>query len=157
MSKKCIKIVIESSCGYFCNEPWSDKLAVTQKLVSYNLKIENEHFIGGIKKTLSWKKILNEEEQIISSKALEFANSFNFFMEHTPVLDGAGLEVTLYFEDKTKQTYYTTYSDCVEEYYGDLHTLLQLISPLVDNDSYKPEYFNGEEPEHESCEEDEEY
>ena len=155
MDKRCEKIIIKSSNGYFCHKPWSDKLVVTQELVSYNLKIENERFIGGTKKTLSWKKNLNEEEQSISSKALEFANNFNFFMEHTPVLDGPGLEVILHFEDKTKETYYTTYGDCVDEYYGDLHTLLQLISPLVDNDSYKPEYFNGEEPEYESCEDDE--
>ena len=155
MNKKCIKIVIKSSCGYFCREPWSDKLVLTNELVSYNLKIENERFIGGTKKTLTWKKNLNDEEQKIASKARDFANEFNFFMEHTPVLDGAGLEIILYFEDKRKQEYYTTYGDCVDKYYGDLHTLLQLISPLVDNDSYKPDYFNGEEPEYESCEDDE--
>lgn len=124
-------------------------------MVSYNLKIENERFIGGTKKTLAWKKNLNEEEQKIASKALDFANEFDFFMEHTPVLDGAGLEIILHFEDKRKQEYYTTYGDCVDKYYGDLHALLQLISPLVDNDSYKPDYFNGEEPEYESCEDDE--
>lgn len=156
MNKRCKKIVIKSNCGYFCHEPWSDKLVVTQELVSYNLKIENERFIGGIKKTLSWKKNLNEEEQSISSKALEFANNFNFFMDRTPVLDGESLEIMLYFDDKTKQSYYTTYGGCVEEYYGDLHKLLQLLSPLVDNDSYKPDYFNGEEPEYESCGDDEE-
>ena len=155
MDKRCEKIVIKSSCGYFSRHPWSDKLVVTKELIAYNLKIENERFIGGTKKSLSWKKNLDEEEQKIASRALEFANDFNFFMENIPVLDGAGLEIVLFFEDKTKETYYTTYGDCVEEYYGDLHTLLQLISPLVDNDSYKPEYFNGEEPEYESCEDDE--
>ena len=155
MEKRCVKIVIKSSCGYFCRMPWSDRLSLTSGIITYNLKVENERFIGGTKKTLSWKKNLDEEEQIIAGKALEFANGFDFFMEHTPVLDGAGLEVILHFEDKTKQSYYTTYGDCVEEYYGDLHTLLQLISPLVDNDSYKPDYFNGKEPEYESCEDDE--
>ena len=155
MDKRCEKIVIKSSCGYFSHNPWSDRLVVTKELITYNLKIENERFVGGTKKSLSWKKNLDEEEQKIASKALEFANDFNFFMENIPVLDGAGLEIVLFFEDKTKETYYTTYGDCVEEYYGDLHTLLQLISPLVDNDSYKPEYFNGEEPEYEPCEDDE--
>ncbi len=155
MERKCVKIIIKSSCGYFCRQPWSDRLVLTPLLVSYNLKIENERFIGGTKKTLSWKKNFDEEEQKQANKAIEFANIFNFFMDHTPVLDGPGLEVILHFEDKTKETYYTTYGDCVDEYYGDLHTLLQLISPLVDNDSYKPEYFNGEEPEYESCEDDE--
>ena len=100
-------------------------------MVSYNLKIENERFIGGTKKTLAWKKNLNEEEQKIASKALDFANEFDFFMEHTPVLDGAGLEIILHFEDKRKQEYYTTYGDCVDKYYGDLHALLQLISTLT--------------------------
>ena len=155
MGKRCVKIVIKSSCGYFCRAPWADRLVLTPETVTYNLKIENERFIGGTKKTLSWKKNLDEEEKRIAEQALRFADEFDFFMEHTPVLDGAGLEVILYFEDNNKQSYYTTYGDCVEEYYGDLHTLLQLISPLVDKDSYKPDYFNGEEPEYDSCEDEE--
>lgn len=151
MNKLCEKIIIESSSGYFCRNPWSDKLIVTKESVSYKLKIGNKRFSGGTKKTLTWRKDLGEEEQKIASAALDFANEFDFFMEHTPVLDGASLKLTLLFYDKTKKTYSTTFGDCIDEHYGDLHKLLQLLSPLVDNDSYKPEYFNGQEPEYESC------
>lgn len=155
MSKKCEKIVIKSSNGCFCREPWSDRLVLTDSSITYNLKIENESFIGGTKKTLSWKKNLNDEEIAQTEKVLLFANGFEFEMAHCPVLDGTELEVALFFEDGTKKEAYTTFGDCVDVYYGDLYTLLQMISPLVEDDSYKPKYFNGEEPEYFEIDDDE--
>ena len=147
MDKKCIKIVIESSSGYFCDPPWTDRLAITRNAITYNLKIRGERFDDKIKKTVSWKCNLNEEETKQVEKAFSLANSFEFALQDIPVLDGCGLVVKLYYDNETKEEIYTTYGDYVDEYYGDLFKLLQMISPLITKESTKPDYFNASEEE----------
>lgn len=179
MAKKCLKIVITSGSGYFARIQCEDRLVLTRDVIRYSLKFDREspyyHMfeervkmaeeigdkeeIEHLKNYLSrckderWSHKFSAKEESDVEKIFGFANTFEFNMEHCPVLDGAGLGITLFFDDETKKEFFTTYGDCVDEFYGDMHKLLQLISPLVPNGKYKPDYFVGEEPE---CIEDEE-
>lgn len=147
MNKSCKKIIIESSSGYFCRSPWSDRLAITRNAITYDLKIRGERFDRKIKKTMSWKSNLDEDETNQVEKVFSFVNSSEFALADAPVLDGCGLAVKFYYEDDTKEEIYTTYGDYVDEHYGDLFKLLQMISPLISKESTKPDYFNASEEE----------
>ena len=96
---------------------------------------------------MSWKCNLDEDETKQIDSIFSFANSFVFTLTDIPVLDGCGLVVKFYYEDDTKEEIYTTYGDYIDEYYGDLFKLLQMISPLISKESTKPDYFNANEEE----------
>lgn len=179
MAKKCIKIVITSGSGYFARIQCEDRLVLTRETIRYCLKFDKKspHYhmfeerikiaeeVGDVEeaehlknylgncKDKKWSHKFDVREELDVEKIFGLANVFEFNLEHCPVLDGAGLGIVLFFDDKTKKEFFTTYGDCVDEFYGDMHKLLQLISPLVPDGKYKPDYFAGKEPE---CVEDEE-
>ena len=151
MGRKVVKIIIKSCCGYLCHHRWEDKLVVMPSDISYTLTMSRGRFPpeNVPMKKVSWKKYFDDEEKTIVDNLFVFAGGLDYSREETPmVLDGAGIDLIVVFDDKTRKELGAFYGDCIDEHYGKLYTLLQMISPLVDNGSYKPEYFNPSEPEY---------
>ena len=155
MNNNCVKIIIKSGSGFFCGSPWEDKLVVTDSLITYDLKIYRDRFQRELQKKVYWKRFLNEPEKERILKVFDYARDFDFIDKGT-VLDGEGLELFIKLADGTTRKFYATYGDCIDKSYDSLHELLQMISPLIEDGVYKPDYFNGEEPPYYEIDEEEE-
>ena len=142
IERKCTKIVIRSHSGHFNLSPWQSKLAINRSTITFNKK--TIAFSKNPRRVLQWKKYLDEEDLKFVDEAFEFANKIHFPEDYNMVCDGQGPETILYFDNKTKEAFYTTYGNCIDESYGEIYTLLKLISPLVDNDRVRLGYFEFE-------------
>ena len=140
MEKKCIKITITSESGYFCHEPWTGKLTITSSLISYEYKVNKDRFSGEVKRKLSWKEYLNEEESNKINRLLEDCSCFYLMKPDCHVCDGNTLDITIHYDDKSKEHIYLTYGREIDENYMEIYYLLSDISKLVRYQQSRPDY-----------------
>ena len=142
MPRKAARIVIKTTRGFGCNPITSDVLVITSYQISYKVKVE---MMGRLLETSTSKIPFHntiDVEGSTMSKIFDFATNASFEVKDDCfVVDGGGIELKVYFNNKTKKQV-NVCSESLKQSCPDLYKLTQMISKMLCNSVIRPLFYN---------------